>query len=267
MIKPGEIQQIAQKTKVRDTQIEKDYVITWILTGIANNKSLRNCLAFKGGTVLKKFYFNDYRFSEDLDFTLTNSSLSNDNIIEAFNEMFTFVKDEANIPLTLSDFSVHETENINFYVNYIGPLGGTGTNKNIKVDISRNELLKFNLEKHKMFKVYTDQPDCHLSCYSLKEIMTEKLRSLLSRTQPRDFFDLWYLTKTGDMNISDYKSEFYEKSISKGLKPDELQTKLEAKLAIFKSRWSRSMADQIHDLPPFDQVSRELGKEFRKFFK
>ncbi len=28
-------------------------------------------LAFKGGTALKRCYFGDYRFSEDLDFTLT----------------------------------------------------------------------------------------------------------------------------------------------------------------------------------------------------
>ncbi len=31
-------------------------------------------LAFKGGTALKKCYFADYRFSEDLDFTLTEET-------------------------------------------------------------------------------------------------------------------------------------------------------------------------------------------------
>jgi len=31
---------------------------------------LRSELAFKGGTALKRCYFGDYRFSEDLDFTL-----------------------------------------------------------------------------------------------------------------------------------------------------------------------------------------------------
>jgi uncharacterized protein len=32
---------------------------------------LRARLAFKGGTALKRCYFCDYRFSENLDFTLT----------------------------------------------------------------------------------------------------------------------------------------------------------------------------------------------------
>ena len=35
MIKPGEIQQKARETGVRDQQIEKDYVLSWILKGIA----------------------------------------------------------------------------------------------------------------------------------------------------------------------------------------------------------------------------------------
>ena len=49
--------------------IEKDYILSWVLAGIATNKELQNGLIFKGGTALKKCYFGNYRFSEDLDFT------------------------------------------------------------------------------------------------------------------------------------------------------------------------------------------------------
>jgi predicted nucleotidyltransferase component of viral defense system len=63
MIKTKEIQQRANKDGVRDTQIEKDYIISWILNGIAQHPSLSQYLVFKGGTVLKKVYFDDYRFS------------------------------------------------------------------------------------------------------------------------------------------------------------------------------------------------------------
>ena len=49
--------------------IEKDYILSWVLAGIAANKKLQNELIFKGGTALKKCYFGNYRFSEDLDFT------------------------------------------------------------------------------------------------------------------------------------------------------------------------------------------------------
>jgi predicted nucleotidyltransferase component of viral defense system len=57
MIKPGEIQKKANQSKVRDRQIEKDYIITWILFGISQNKLIFNNLVFRGGTALKKAYF------------------------------------------------------------------------------------------------------------------------------------------------------------------------------------------------------------------
>ena len=47
----------------------KDYAIGHVLGAIAAEPELANTLVFKGGTALKKLYFGDYRFSEDLDFT------------------------------------------------------------------------------------------------------------------------------------------------------------------------------------------------------
>ena len=49
--------------------LERDYIISWVLAGIASVPSLKETLVFKGGTALRKCYFDDYRFSEDLDFT------------------------------------------------------------------------------------------------------------------------------------------------------------------------------------------------------
>jgi len=58
MIKPGEIQKTAARLHLGDTQIEKDYIIGWVLRGISNNDYLRNNLVFKGGTALRKIYFS-----------------------------------------------------------------------------------------------------------------------------------------------------------------------------------------------------------------
>jgi len=52
--------------------IEKDYVLGWMLAGIAAHRDIGPSWVFKGGTCLKKCYFETYRFSEDLDFTLTD---------------------------------------------------------------------------------------------------------------------------------------------------------------------------------------------------
>ena len=51
--------------------IEKDYAMSYVLAGIANTPGLGDRIVLKGGTALKKAYFLDYRFSEDLDYSTT----------------------------------------------------------------------------------------------------------------------------------------------------------------------------------------------------
>ena len=82
---------------VRDQQIEKDYVLSWILYGIACHTQFSRAIVFKGGTVLKKVYFQDYRFSEDLDFTLLNREIFNNQIFIWWREVFDFIKEENNL--------------------------------------------------------------------------------------------------------------------------------------------------------------------------
>ena len=108
MIKPVEIQQKARKVGVRDQQIEKDYMLSWILQGIAKHEELSKTIVFKGGTVLKKIYFDDFRFSEDLDFTLLNNEITNEQIFAWFKESFEYVLEEANIRLSIIDHNEHD---------------------------------------------------------------------------------------------------------------------------------------------------------------
>lgn len=55
--------------RIREDVLERDYCLAWLLNALAGS-DLHPILAFKGGTALKRCYFADYRFSEDLDFTL-----------------------------------------------------------------------------------------------------------------------------------------------------------------------------------------------------
>jgi len=265
MIKPGEIQNIARKTKVRDQQIEKDYILSWILQGIAQNENLLKNIIFKGGTVLKKVYFKNYRFSEDLDFTLLDESVSNEQIFIWFREIFEFILEEANIPLEIVENNEHRDGGINFYVSYIGPLGGQGNNKKVKVDISRSEKLVFEVVKKDVILTYSDQQPHQILCYPLEEVLIEKLRSIMQRMQPRDFYDIWYLLEFKEMDIEFYINEFKEKCNNKKINPNEFHAKLEERLSQYKARWQKSMADQIHNLPNFDQIERETMRHFKKF--
>lgn len=264
MIKPGEIQQKANAVGVRDQQLEKDYILSWILFGIANHEHLSKTIVFKGGTVLKKVYFEDYRFSEDLDFTLLNAEISNEQIFAWFKEVFEFIKDEANIPLDIIDNNEHEDGGINFYISYIGPLGGQGTNKRVKVDISRSEQLVFEPVMNDVLIGYSDLEEHQLLCYPLEEVLVEKMRSVMQRMQARDFYDIWYLLEEHEMDADFYLSEFETKCKSKDLRHTDFLKKLDERLPQYKGRWKSSMSEQIKDLPDFDQVEREVQRHLKK---
>ena len=267
MIRRGEIQRIARGAGVRDQQIEKDYVLSWILNGIAHHDQLSSILAFKGGTVLKKFYFEDYRFSEDLDFTLLDDQVSNDQILSWFRETFEYIRNEANIPLEIIDNNEHEDGGINFYIGYIGPLGGLGSNKKVKVDISKSEKLEFKPVRKSAFLEYSDLEPHELLCYQLEEVLVEKLRSVMQRMQARDFYDIWYLLEKHGMDVDFLIHEFSNKCISKGLSATDFHSKLEARMPQYKSRWKTTLGEQIHDLPNFEQVEREVTRHLKKLQK
>ena len=71
MIDRAEILRVANTLGLEARVVEKDYVLGWVLHGIARDPLLGESWVFKGGTCLKKCYFETYRFSEDLDFTVT----------------------------------------------------------------------------------------------------------------------------------------------------------------------------------------------------
>jgi predicted nucleotidyltransferase component of viral defense system len=265
MIKPGEIQKHAARSKVKDGQIEKDYVITWILYGISQNRFLQENLIFKGGTVLKKAYYDNYRFSEDLDFTLKNDSITNEQIFEAFSSLFDFVKEEANIPLERKPETEFESGNVNFYVLYGGPLGGTFGRKDLKIDFTRNELICFAFQKQKIFRTYSDiENDFYVNCYLKPEVLIEKMRSLMERTQPRDIYDLWYLFEHDKFTLSQISTEFRKKVKHKNLNPADFLNKVNEKEGKFKSMWEKYLSNQVHNLPDFDGVFRDLMKYLRQ---
>ncbi len=68
MIGKDEILAFADETGLTPNVVEKDSVLGWLLAAINTNPVLSQSWVFKGGTCLKKCYFETYRFSEDLDF-------------------------------------------------------------------------------------------------------------------------------------------------------------------------------------------------------
>lgn len=69
MLSQREVQRMAYECQVPEQMIERDYVLTRLLGVLASPRQTPRLVA-KGGTALKKLYFADWRYSEDLDFTV-----------------------------------------------------------------------------------------------------------------------------------------------------------------------------------------------------
>ncbi len=70
MIPEAEIRRLAAVAAVDPMVQDLDYALGWYLVGLLRQPDVADAVLFKGGTCLRKCYFADYRFSEDLDFTL-----------------------------------------------------------------------------------------------------------------------------------------------------------------------------------------------------
>ena len=70
MIRKQDILDRAAEWQLRPDIVEKDYVLGWLLAGLAVHPETRTYWILKGGTCIKKCYFETYRFSEDLHISL-----------------------------------------------------------------------------------------------------------------------------------------------------------------------------------------------------
>jgi predicted nucleotidyltransferase component of viral defense system len=60
---------IADEQEVDAKTVERDYILTHTVAAIGA-QSADHGLVFKGGTALRLCYFQDYRYSADVDFSL-----------------------------------------------------------------------------------------------------------------------------------------------------------------------------------------------------
>lgn len=121
MIDRSEILAVAGDLSLSPDVIEKDYVLGWLLAGIFRNQALAFAWSFKGGTCLKKCYFETYRFSEDLDFTLSDQThLNADFLRETFGQVARWVYDETGIEIPADQLRFEVLQNPRGGVSCVG---------------------------------------------------------------------------------------------------------------------------------------------------
>lgn len=254
--------------RIPETVLERDYCLSWFLVGLSRSP-LRNRLAFKGGTALKKCFFADYRFSEDLDFTLideTSWEWIERHLTVAFEE--TRRASGLEIRLDRMDRRSHENSHT-FYVAYEGPLPAA-RGKTVKTDITIRECIVLPLEDRPIlrgYEEYRDLPEAaEIRVYSLDEVAVEKTVALLdrARNEPRDLYDLWFLTEGGHVRLADLVDPLVRKLEFRGLTLAQVGGELAAKEARYRKLWEIRLEAQMAGLPRFDAVFREVSRALRQ---
>lgn len=187
MIDRREVLEFSREFGLNANVVEKDYVIGWALAGITNHHQLASSWVFKGGTCLKKCYFETYRFSEDLDFTVTNEEHFNEEfLVNAFREISEWLYETTGveIPTDKIRFEIYENPrggiSAEGRISYRGPMQPRGDPPRIKLDLTIDEVLVLSPVIREVNHPYSDRPSdgIHIQCYAFEEVFAEKIRAL-----------------------------------------------------------------------------------------
>lgn len=272
-----DLQQRARKLGLPLDTVAKDYVIGHLLAAVGAQPELESALVFKGGTALKKLYFGDYRFSEDLDYTAVKEPSGKaleaalrdavDEGVRTLSERgpFTAVleRDDHRDPHPGGQESFKARVQLPWQRE---PLCS------IKIEITADEPVILPAPRRPLLHGYDDGLRADVLVYALEEIVAEKLRALLqsearrvrrgwTRPRARDFYDLWRVL--GDL----------ENNIDARLIPAVLREKCKLRnvsfisaddffadglLAEVAAAWTASLAPLVSDLPSLSRVLSEL---------
>ncbi len=206
MIPAREILELRTEWSLDVGVIEKDYVLGWLLAGIANHPQLTQTWIFKGGTCLRKCYYETYRFSEDLDFTVVDGTETPDELTPIFREIGEWMQEASGIDLVVEDTSFRPRKNRRGNPTTQGRIAYRGPNQppqlpKVKVDITSDEVLVEQAVLRAIGHQYSDAPlpGDGVICYSLIELFGEKLRALCERCRPRDLYDVVHMHRHPDL--------------------------------------------------------------------
>ncbi len=209
MITRQQLEIINRKTVKYPLHIaEKDYFLTLVLQIIANS-ALKDVVIFKGGTALHHSYLEQYRFSEDLDFSADRQPIS----LEDMRNIFAGV-DYLSIKKDYLSGATVKIEKL----QYVGPLIQPNSLK-VEVDFLQNVLLPPKMMKYN--NVWGI--DFEVKIMDIKEICAEKIRATSDRARYRDFYDLFLILEKYQLNLDEIIEYVKQKEIRKTISKDNIK--------------------------------------------
>ncbi len=208
----GVLRRYARDRGVRLDVVEKDYALSYLLAAIADTPGLGNRMVLKGGTALKKLYYADYRFSEDLDFsTHPHGPLEElpEKMVLAIQRMEVLLQERGTFGVSYEPLRLkhpHPGGQEAFIVRVRFPWQRQPLCR-LKVEITIDEPVLLSPQAKTLIHNFGERLDRRILGYALPEIVAEKLRALLQSQKRlrargwgasrvcRDYYDLWEILK------------------------------------------------------------------------
>ena len=177
---------------------EKDYFLTLVLQ-IITQSALKDTLIFKGGTALHHIYLEQYRFSEDLDFSTNQKPVG----LEAVRNIFAGTEYLSIHKDYLSDATAKIEK-----LQYVGPLIQPNSLK-VEIDFLQNVFLPpRKMRYHNVWGI-----DFEVNVMDIREICAEKIRAASDRMRYRDFYDLFLILEKYQLDLGEIVSYVKRKEI------------------------------------------------------
>ena len=251
MINKAQITRRSAKEDVPAQTVERDYILAHIIAAVSNIQE-ESGLVFKGGTALRLCYFDDYRYSADLDFSMLNGSVADgkaaiENVLR-----------EMEGPVGGLQLTDHDLPRI----AYTGPLG---RERYLKLDIADDELI-LETEVQALLPRWPDLPaNTNVLVYSLQEIAGEKLRCIIQRLQCRDLYDLHLLLEDAGVDVEYAAEVFSQKAQHRDIDPACFEERYRARLTDYRQGWDAELEVHVPGaVPHFDEVERHINRHLRK---
>ena len=228
---------------------EKDYILALTLQLITSSP-LGKKLVFKGGTAIHHCYLEQYRFSEDLDFSSGQQPIS--------------LKEVQDVLTSLDNLEIKKQNQSRTTIKierllYTGPLNHPNSIK-VEIDFYQNVLLPVKTLPYRNVWGL----EFPVRVMDIREICAEKIRAMSDRARFRDFYDIFLILEKHQLNLEEITGYIRRKEIRQPISKKNIiknweitkEQKENEKKIIFYS-WSvedQQIQEMIHNIP-FNEIT------------
>ena len=266
------IRSVTQKKKVLQYIVEKDYALTYLLAAIVQADGLGDNLVLKGGTALKKLYFADYRFSEDLDYStrvmgsVQQIDAAMETVVRSMSEM---LNERGPFQVELEPLMLkqpHPGDQKAYLVRVQFPEQRQALCR-LKVEITVDEPILTAVNVCPILHGFAEDIEVQIPVYSLEEITAEKLRALLQSKARlhergwgasrvcRDYYDLWNLLQVPGLKSPDLIPLLTQKCVVRDVTYESPNDFISQDLmTVANAEWAQQLLPFVPDAPPAEEL-------------